>query len=123
METTGAKAKDRTILVVDDDEAIRAWLMRLLSDAGYHVVTAPSVEQGKKLLAAEDPDLLITDVRMGAFNGLHLLALSPATLPKIVITGHDDPVVESDARRMGAEFLLKPVSPSDLLKIVEDKLA
>ena len=122
MESLRGKAKDRTILVVDDDDAIRAWLERLLTDAGYRVTTAPSVDQGKKLLDSEEPDLLITDVRMGAFNGLHLIALSPPSLPKIVITGHDDPVVENDARRMGAEFVLKPVAPSDLLRLVEAKL-
>jgi DNA-binding NtrC family response regulator len=123
MDSNRRTGKDRTILVVDDDEAIRAWLERLLTEAGYRVASALSVEQGKKLLASEEPDLLITDVRMGAFNGLHLLALSPASLPKIVITGHDDPVVENDARRLGATFLLKPVSPSELLRLVETKLA
>lgn len=113
----------RRILVVDDDEAIRTWLVRLLGDAGYTVLTVSSVEEGKKVLVSGSPDLLITDVRMGAFNGLQLVAMNPSGIPTVVITGHDDPVVEADARRMGAEFLLKPVAPGDLLQIVEAKLS
>ena len=113
----------RRILVVDDDEAIRSWMGRLLGDAGYTVLTVSTVEEGKKVLAAEKPDLLITDVRMGAFNGLQLVATNPSPIPTIVVTGHDDPVVEADARRMGAEFLLKPVSPPDLVRLVATKLS
>lgn len=114
---------NRRILVVDDDEAIRTWLVRLLGGEGYTVLPVGTVDEGKRALATANPDLLITDVRMGAFNGLQLVAMNPAGIPAIVITGHDDLVVQADARRMGAEFLLKPVDSADLLDLVAAKLA
>ena len=111
-----------TILIADDDPAIRAWLTRLLEDAGYDVMAASTVEEAKKALAASLPNLLITDVRMGAFNGLQLVAMNAGRIPAIVMTGHEDPVIEADARQLGAEFLLKPLDSPSLLRIVEAKL-
>ena len=116
----------KRILIADDDPSIRAWLTRLLGDAGYRVVAAGSVEEAKKTLISDGgsrPDLLITDVRMGAFNGLQLVAMDPRHIPAIVMTGHDDPVVEADARQLGAEFLLKPLDPAFLLRLVTNKLS
>ncbi len=112
----------RTILVADDDAGIRAWLAQLLASAGYRVIAAGTVDEAKTALAAERPDLLLTDVRMGAFNGLQLVAMNPQT-PAIVMTGHDDPVIEADARQLGAEFFLKPLDPSSLLQVIEHRLS
>lgn len=113
----------RTILIADDDPAIRSWLARLLENAGYRVVAASTVEEAKKAMTADGagPDLLITDVRMGAFNGLQLVAMNPRRIPAIVMTGHDDPVIERDARKLGAEFLLKPLDPATLVRMVGEK--
>ena len=111
----------RTILIADDEPGIRSWLTRLLGDAGYHVVTASTVEEAKKALAGGEPELLITDVRMGAFNGLQLVAMNPK-LPAIVMTGHDDPVIEADARQLGADFVLKPLDSPSLVRMVARRL-
>ena len=113
----------RTILIADDDPGIRSWLARLLEGAGYHVIAATSVEEAKKALANGGPDLLITDVRMGAFNGLQLVAMNPVHIPAIVMTGHDDPVIEQDARQLGADFILKPLDSSALLQLVDKRLS
>ena len=114
----------RTILIADDDPGIRSWLVRLLENAGYRVMAASTVEEAKKALAADGagPDLLITDVRMGAFNGLQLVAMNSGHIPAIVMTGHDDPVIETDARQLGAEFVLKPLDPAALLRMVGEKI-
>ena len=112
----------RAILIADDDPGIREWLTRLLGGAGYTVVAVGTVDEAKKALAEHRPDLLIADVRMGAFNGLHLVAMNPG-LPAIVMTGHDDPVIEADARQLGAEYLLKPLDSSSLLETIAHKLA
>ena len=114
----------RTILIADDDPAIRSWLARLLEHAGYTVIAASTVEEAKRAMAADGagPDLLITDVRMGAFNGLQLVAMNSGRIPTIVMTGHEDPVIETDARQLGAEFLLKPLDPAALLQMVAEKI-
>jgi DNA-binding response OmpR family regulator len=49
---------NRRILVVDDDEAIRTWLVRLLGGEGYTVLPVGTVDEGKRALATANPDLL-----------------------------------------------------------------
>jgi DNA-binding response OmpR family regulator len=106
------------ILIVDDDEATRLGIATLLEHAGYDPLTAGTLPAAMKLLTDEHPDLLLVDIRLDAYNGLHLVATRPNPIPAIVLTGFADPGIEADARRLGAEFLLKPVTPSVLLGVV-----
>jgi len=111
------------ILVVDDEDGMRGFLSTILTRAGYDVVVAESVKTGRAVLDEEvPPDLLITDVRLGDFNGLQLLAMRPLPIPAIVMTGFPDPALEAQARQFGARFLLKPIVPAGLLTIVEELL-
>ena len=50
---------------------------------------------------------MITDIRLGAYNGLHLVVARRTPIPAIVITGFPDSTLEAEARRMGAEFLVE----------------
>jgi len=110
------------ILIVEDDDASRAGLVQLLERAGYDVLSASTFEDGRRLLIRETPDLLITDLRLEEFNGLQLIITRPPPLPAIVITGFADPVLEKEAKRLGAEYLIKPFLPSALLRLVEKKV-
>jgi two-component system, response regulator RegA len=112
----------RTILVVDDDEGTRTGLKLLLEGAGYRVIACGSFTDGRIALSAAAPDLLITDIRLGEFNGLQLVATNPWPIPTIVLTGFPDPVLEADARQLGAEFVVKPITPSAFIRIIERKL-
>ena len=114
--------KTQKILVVDDDSSTRQGLVALLSDAGYTAVAADTLKAAMDALDREAPDLLITDVRLQGYNGLQLLAMAPRTIPAIVVTGFPDRMLESDAQKMGAEYLVKPISPATLLSIVRHKL-
>ena len=111
------------ILVVDDEDGMRGFLFTILAQAGYDVVAADSVQAARAVLDEEvQPDLLITDVRLGDFNGLQLLAMRPLSIPAIVVTGFPDPMLEAQARQFGATFLIKPFVPAALLTIVEELL-
>lgn len=110
------------ILIVDDDEATRVGLAALLTDAGYDTGTASDVPSAMQALAHEQPDLLIVDIRLEDYNGLQLIAMAPTPIPAIVVTGFADPALEADARRLGADYLLKPVSPHALLALIARKL-
>jgi two-component system, NtrC family, nitrogen regulation response regulator GlnG len=112
------------ILLVEDDAATRSGLFMLLARAGYDVVATGSVPEGRLVLDHAPPDLLITDVRLGAFNGLQLLARSLAgpIIPAIVTTGFPDAVLEAQARRFGASFLRKPIEPMGFLTLVKKLL-
>ena len=111
------------VLIVDDDKTTREGLAEFLEEAGYEAVAVGTFEDASRLLRASPPDLLIADVRLGPFNGLQLVISSPRPIPAIIITGFADPVLEADARRRGADYVLKPVSPSRLLDLVAHKLA
>jgi DNA-binding response OmpR family regulator len=110
------------ILLVEDDDATRGGLSMLLERAGYDVVAADGVPEGRRVLEEARPDLLITDVRLGAFNGLQLIAMSRRPIPAIVTTGFPDPVLEAQARQCGAAFLLKPIEPAGLLILLKELL-
>ena len=111
------------VLIVDDDKTTREGLAEFLEEAGYEAVAVGTFEDATRVLRTAPPDLLIADVRLGPFNGLQLVISSPQPIPAIIITGFADPVLEADARRRGADYVLKPVSPARLLDLVAQKLA
>jgi CheY-like chemotaxis protein len=118
-----AQSMPHRILIVDDDEPTRVGLAMLLEDAGYETITASTVPTAMKLLSEAHPDLLLVDIRLDEYNGLHLVAVRPEPIPAIVLTGFADPAIEADARRLGAEFLLKPISPSLLTSLIRRVLS
>jgi DNA-binding response OmpR family regulator len=100
------------ILVLDDDEHALSGIVELLRDAGHNVTGAATYDAAKQLLALSPFDLLISDVRLRSFNGLHLVMQSRADHPEMavmIITGYDDPMVELEAHRYRAELMHKPI--------------
>ena len=110
------------ILVVEDDAATRRGMAQLLTGAGYEVTETASMTEALNLLSSNTPDLVITDLRLAEFNGLYLAAVNPQRIPVIIVTGYADRGLEAEARELGADFLLKPVKPSQLLAVVERRL-
>ena len=113
----------RTILVVEDDEATRVGLLVLLAEAGYRTIGAGTLKEATELLAKQNPDLVIVDVRLGGDNGLQLVAMATRPINAIVTTAFADPILEAEARQFGADFIVKPLSPAALLKMIDRKLA
>jgi DNA-binding response OmpR family regulator len=111
-----------TILIVDDHRVTRLGLAEMLEEAGYTVVTAGTFPEARRILRETPPDLLIADVRLGSFNGLQLVISAPTRVPAIVITGYDDSVLEAEARRGGADYLVKPFDAETLLALIRQKL-
>lgn len=107
------------ILIVEDDRAARLGLQALLQQAGYQTIVAADFREGRRALEHDEPDLLIADLRLGGFNGLQLLHVNPRPIPAIVVTGYPDEVLQAEARQLGAEYLVKPVSPVALLETIE----
>jgi DNA-binding response OmpR family regulator len=114
------------ILVLDDDEHALSGIVELLRDAGHHVTGAATYDAAKRLLAVSPFDLLVSDVRLRSFNGLHLVMQTRADHPEmavIIITGYDDPLIELEAHRYHAELVRKPIRPAEFLKTVSATLA
>ena len=107
----------QSVLVVEDGPAQRG-IVSLLQDAGYRATGVSTFEQASQILEDDPPNALITELRLGAFNGLHLAIRSRSTCPDTVVVIHTafpDRVLEAEAIRLGAEVLIRPVSPSTLL--------
>ena len=109
-----------TILIVEDDTSTLSGWAELLRAAGYGVTGVSSYEEGRQELATM-PDLLITDVRLGVYNGLQLVMRGRMLNPRlqaIVVTGYADPIVQREAVHLQAEHLEKPVDADRLLQVV-----
>jgi DNA-binding NtrC family response regulator len=114
-----------SILIVEDDQSTLCGWVELLRGAGYGVTGVSSYEEGRQELA-NLPDLLITDVRLGAYHGLQLLMRGRMLNPRlqaIVVTGFADQIVRREAVHLQAEHLEKPVDADRLLQVVGTALA
>jgi DNA-binding NtrC family response regulator len=111
----------RRVLVVEDDDDQREALAALVAACGFRVVACRSYEEASASLAADHPDVLITDVRLSERNGLQLVNLAalkyPATM-RVVLTGYDDIDLRKEAARSGTQFLLKPLKMPELEAIL-----
>ncbi|MGE5243950.1 MAG: response regulator [Betaproteobacteria bacterium] len=111
------------ILVVEDDPATRAGIVELLNRAGYEASACGRFEEARRALRESRPDLLITDIRLGDYNGLQLLVGTPEPVPTIIVTGFSDPVLEAEALAHNAPYLVKPILPAQLIATIERMLA
>jgi len=116
-----------TVVVIDDDSAIRESLGSLLRSVGLDVRTLASVPEFVRSGHPEGPSCLILDVRLPGKSGLDFqreLAAENIRLPIIFITGHGDIRMSVQAMKDGAiEFLTKPFRDQDLLDAVQVGLA
>ncbi len=111
------------VVIVDDDERLLDSLKQRFSDAGHDVVAFADFEPAKCYLAATRPDVLVTDVRLGAFNGLQLVLLAKYERPELtacVLSGFDDRALRKDAVSIGASFHMKPIESGRLLSEIEN---
>lgn len=110
--------QENSLLLVDDEAAIRTVLGLLLEDMGYAVTLAESGEAALELLEAVAPAIVVTDVRMPGMDGLALLKAIKQALPEtevIMLTGHGDMNLAVASLRLGAgDFLTKPVAENAL---------
>lgn len=117
------------ILLIDDDEAIRNVFQRFLTRHGYQITCAENGREGLRLLKANLPDLVITDIMMPETDGLEVvLAIrrKNKTLPVIAISGgmHAAPMDFLPlVKKFGAQTVFyKPVEMDDLLAAVKKEL-
>ncbi|MHB8869719.1 MAG: ATP-binding protein [Thermoleophilia bacterium] len=108
-----------TILVVDDEPGVRAFVQRALRAHGYRVVSAASPAEAEAAWRSGPADLLVTDVIMPGGTGLELLTslrcLRPS-LPAVLMSGYTaGAVLERDERLTDTRFLAKPFSGDELV--------
>ncbi len=85
------------------------------------MVSCRTFEEGRQQLLTEHFDVMITDIRLGAFNGLQLAVIARDKHPEmkiIVFSGFDDPVLREEAAHLRASYVLKPVGADYLLDLM-----
>ncbi len=125
--TDGVSADDEQqqrprVLIVDDYPGVAEVIGDELQRRGYDVATSRAFQDARTQLLATRVDVLVTDVRLGAFNGLQLAVIARATWPMmriIVISGFDDPVLKAEAVGVNAAYLVKPVLPEHLITTLQ----
>ena len=106
---------DITIQVVDDSPTVIAAFTKVLSQAGFKVITAMNGEDGVAMARAERPDLILMDVVMPGINGYQAtrqLRHDPATAdtPILIVSGAQQGTEEVWGRKAGANgFIAKPI--------------
>ncbi len=115
-----------TILLIDDDREIGATLSAVLEGAGYRVVLTNNGVDGQRLVTAERPDLVITDMmmpKMGGFPVLEFLRTLDAPPKVIMITANEGGRHKAYAEMLGVvEYLRKPFAMDVLLEAVQKAL-
>ena len=114
------------ILIVDDEKNYLVVLDALLGEAGYEVATANSGARALAVLEEEEPDLVVTDMRMPRMSGLELIReikqKSP-DLPVIVMTAFGTVENAVEAMKSGAvDYIMKPFENQELLLTVDKAL-
>jgi len=116
------RTDEDTILVIDDDAAVRDLMSRFLGKLGFHVVAAASGEEGLRVARELRPRIITLDVIMPGLNGwdvLGQLQSEPdlATIPVIMIT-----IVDNEAlclERGASNYLVKPIDRDRLAVALE----
>lgn len=114
-----------TLLFIEDDDAIRLALSMALEDEGYHIIQAPTGEEGLAAFAAHEPDLVLLDLRLPDMSGFevcrNLRARSLA--PIIIVTAQTDTYDLVAGLEAGADdYVTKPVVPKELAARIRSAL-
>ncbi len=113
----------RSILLVEDDDANRESVSKILTKEGYRVIEAQEGRKALDYLRREDIDLLITDFKMPMMDGMDLLKACRVIKPNVdvvLMTAHGTIETAVEAIKEGAyDFIPKPFKKATLLRIIE----
>jgi two-component system, cell cycle sensor histidine kinase and response regulator CckA len=118
-----------TVMVVEDEAALRAGIRRMLQEEGYNVVEAENGATALQLLegpASTTIDLVLTDLRMPVMDGRQLasaLARKRPSLPVVFMSGFTAQLMDLRLVSPNLAFLAKPIRNADLLAAVKIQLS
>ena len=118
----------KRILVIEDDEVARELMRMALEKSGYQVTTAEDGVQGYDTAIFLRPDLIVTDIRMPAADGIHVVRRVRDTplleeTPILVITAFGDGHATFSLQQGANAFEPKPLDPQSFLSTVESLLS
>jgi CheY-like chemotaxis protein len=119
----------RSVLIIDNDESLVAFLAFFFEDRGYTVYTANDGAEGVPLAQRHRPDVIVSDMMMGEVHGPEVLQRIRATpeLARTVVVIMSAKSYKSDidrARELGAtDYVVKPFKTEELFELIERHLA
>ncbi len=116
------------VLVVDDDQTLRAALFRIYSRKGFHVITTASAKEAEQVIASETAiDLVLLDIKLPDGDGIEILRLVKKKYdqtPVIVLTGFGSVDLAVEATKLGAyHFMTKPFNIEELTLLSDKSLS
>jgi CheY-like chemotaxis protein len=110
------------VLVVDDEDMIRRLVRTVLEADEFEVLEARGGEAALELVTATHPAVVVLDILMPGLDGLEVCRrLDHHQVKVVVLTARDDPELERECRKAGADaFLTKPFSSIELLDLVAE---
>ncbi len=121
--------QSRRVLIVDDDSAVQRILVRVFRRAGYDVTAASNGRQALERLGEQSFDAMVSDIQMPQMTGRelvqHLSADGPYLPGCVFIVTSRSEAEERDwvHTHPGVALLEKPISPKEILRLVEQRLA
>jgi len=109
------------ILLVDEDEVRLGRTMRWLSTSGYLPIGAATAERARALLATDPYDLMLTRTRLAVVSGVRLMQLAYVERPStraVLVGDRPDAMLEMEARRYGARYVINPETREALVAAV-----
>ncbi len=111
------------VLFIDDQRAARDLFERLIDSSRFEALVADGVVSGEAVIAAQRPEVVVTDLRMPEVDGLEGLArfqLIDPELPVVLVTAFGSIETAVEAMRRGAfDYVRKPFAPSELHMVIE----
>jgi hypothetical protein len=110
------------LLLVSPPDGVTRTLARSLEAAGYSPMVVSDFSTAQEILSTR-PELLIAELKLGAYNGLHLAIRAGVQGTPAIVVGDADPVLEAEAKRQQATYLTLPLDVGRALGVVGELLS
>jgi DNA-binding NtrC family response regulator len=110
-----------TALVVEPNSSDMGLITSALNSAGFTVIGMDNFKEAGTRIIEAPPGMLVTEIRLGAYNGLQLAYRGKSVwppMPIVLTSAYRDPVLERDVARIGATFVLKPVTVQEFVAAI-----
>jgi ActR/RegA family two-component response regulator len=113
------------VLLVGTEETTAQARLDALAKAGFVVMLVRGFLDARQVLTELEPEAIVTDVQLGDYNGLHLVAIAQVEHPRTacLVTGPRAPALQAEAYHLGARYLVEPVTLDRLSAVLAEIVA
>jgi DNA-binding response OmpR family regulator len=113
------------VLVVGAEESTSLDRLEALKRAGFTVMPVATFLEARQVLAELEPQAIVTDVHLGDYNGLHLVAIAQVEHPRTtcLVVGPRDAALQAESYHLGARYLVEPVAADRVATVLSELVA